>query len=88
MVKFEIFGSRPAIERPGLESRHSRIRLFFQRMISNSLNLNSNIIEGVIRRKKYYFALKEFEMQKNNAFNKFYFYLNFFSYRFIPNFEK
>ena len=26
-------------------------------------------------------------MQKNNAFNKFYFYPNFFSYRFILNFK-
>ena len=29
-----------AIERPGLKSRHSRVRLFFHRMISNSSNLN------------------------------------------------
>ena len=27
-------------------------------------------------------------MQKNNAINKFYFYPNFFSYRFIPNLKK
>ena len=27
-------------------------------------------------------------MQKNNAFNIFYFCPNFFSYRFIPNFKK
>ena len=27
-------------------------------------------------------------MQKNNAFNKFYFYPNFISFRFIPNFKK
>ena len=26
-------------------------------------------------------------MQKDNAFNKFYFHPNFFSYRFIPNFK-
>ena len=50
--------------------------------------INSNIIiEGLICKRKDYFTLKKFEMQKNNAFNQFYFYPNFFSYHFMPNFK-
>ena len=45
MIEFEILAtayiiSRLGIERPGLESRLSRKRLFFQRKILNSSNLN------------------------------------------------
>ena len=36
--------SRLAIERPGLESRHSQKRLFFHRKISNSLNLFQRLL--------------------------------------------
>ena len=32
-----------AVERPGLESQRNRKRLFFDRKISNSLNINSNV---------------------------------------------
>ena len=38
--------------------------------------------------RKDYFSWKKFEMQKNNAFKKFYFYPNFVSYRFVRNFKK
>ena len=35
------------------------------------------IIEELIQKSNDYFPRKKFEMQKNNAFNKFYFYPNF-----------
>ena len=43
MIKFGE-SSRPAIERPGLESQRSRKRLFFHRKISNSLKLFNVIV--------------------------------------------
>ena len=46
------------------------------------------IIKGLIWNIKDYFPWKKLEIQRSNAFNQFYFYPNFFSYRFIPNFKK
>ena len=49
---------------------------------------DSNIItEGIIWKKEIIFQEKNLK-QKNNAFNKFYFYLNFFSYCLMPNLKK
>ena len=50
---------------------------------------NSNIIiEGLVWKRKDYFTWKKFKTQKNNFHNKFYFWPNFFSYRFLSNFKK
>ena len=50
---------------------------------------NSNIIiEGLFSKRKDYFIRTKFEIQKNNFINKFYFWPNFFSYRFLSNFKK
>ena len=58
-------------------------------MLSNLSLWNSNIIiEGLFWKRKDYFTWKKFERQKNNFIDKFYFWPNFFSYRFLPNFKK
>ena len=60
-----------------------------QAKIDNFAFKNSNIIiEWLIWKQKDYFSWKKFETQKNYFINKFYFCLNLFSYRFIPNFKK
>ena len=43
-----------------------------------SFEISNIIIEGVILKRKDYLPWKKFQMQKNNALNKFYFYPNFF----------
>ena len=60
-----------------------------QAKIDNFAFKNSNIInEGLFWKRKDYFTWKKFETQKNNFINKFYFWPNFFSYRFLPNLKK
>ena len=55
-------------------------------MYNFAFKISNIIIEELIWMWKDYFPLKKkFEIQKNNAFNKFNFYSNFLSYRFIPN---
>ena len=57
--------------------------------VDNFAFKNSNIIiEGLFWKRKDYFTWKKFESRKNNFINKFYFWLNFFSYRFLQNFKK
>ena len=60
-----------------------------QAKIDNIAFKKSNIIiEGLFWKRKDYFTWKKFETQKNNFINKYYYWPNFFSYRFLPNFKK
>ena len=60
-----------------------------QAKIDNFASKNSNIIiEGLIWKRKDYFSWKNFETQKNDFINKFYFCSNLISHRFEPNFKK
>ena len=60
-----------------------------QAKIDNFAFKNRNIIiEGPFWKRKDYFTWTKFETQKNNFINKFYFWPNFFSYRFLPNLKK
>ena len=57
--------------------------------IDNFAFKNSNIIiKGLFWKRKDYSTWKKFETQKNNLINKFYFWPNFFSYRFLQNCKK
>ena len=72
-----------------MKLKDSSTKIRRQEKIDNFAFKNNNIIiEGLIWKRKDYSSRKKFETWKSNAFNKFYFYPNFFSHRFIPNLEK
>ena len=81
MTTFFFFQNKVKVVDPQkLDLRHKKIILLSRIAIL--------LLKGYFGREKVNFHEKKFEIQTNNFINKLYFFPNFFSYRFLPNFKK